>query len=349
MRSLCGLRRHTTWILAAILCGLASCKYAVAKEWPWALPLAPRQQPHPAVVRVNVEEADGIAHGSGTLVDVRDQFGMVITNWHVVRDATGTINVVFPDGFRSAARVLRVDRDWDLAALLIWRPNVQPVPIAPRAPQPGDRLTIAGYGSGDYRAVAGRCTQYVAPSNHHPFEMVEVAASARQGDSGGPILNESGQLAGVLFGSGSGTTSGSYAGRVHRFLSTAWPPAPGSEFPQAIASAPRQTQQQSTQRVMQRLPTTDLPPAPAAAPAPLSPLPQDREQFAATEAALADADGAVPARVADTGLSPVEATTLTWQDIAGEGLLQQGKTFLAILGLFTLIAQFTRLFAPRGA
>ena len=43
--------------------------------------------------------------------------GLVVTNWHVVRDATGQVEVVFPDGFRSAAKVLATDPDWDLAAL----------------------------------------------------------------------------------------------------------------------------------------------------------------------------------------------------------------------------------------
>ena len=48
--------------------------------------------------------------------------------------------------------------------------------------------------------------------------MVEVAVSARQGDSGGPIFNSRGELAGVLFGEGHGRTSGSYCGRVRWFL-----------------------------------------------------------------------------------------------------------------------------------
>ena len=198
---------------------------APAAQWSWP-PSSESQghQPHPAVVRVIVDEPEGISHGSGTLVDVRDQLAIVVTNWHVVRDASGAINVIFPDGFRSAARVLSVDRDWDLAALLIWRPRVAPVPLAGRAPRPGDPLVIAGYGPGPYRAVSGRCTQYVAPSERHPFEMVELSAMARQGDSGGPIFNDSGELAGVLFGSGGGTTSGSYAGRVRAFLTTVWPP-----------------------------------------------------------------------------------------------------------------------------
>jgi len=60
--------------------------------------------------------------------------------------------------------------------------------------------------------------------------MVELAAEARQGDSGGPILNQRGELAGVLFGSGPGYTSGSYGGRVLKFLSSVVPGgAPGNE------------------------------------------------------------------------------------------------------------------------
>ncbi len=174
--------------------------------------------PHPAVVRVAVPERDGMAYGSGALVEVNEIFGIVVTNWHVVHGATGTIGVLFPDGFRSAAIVLREDRDWDLAALVIWRPNARPVAISNRVPRPGEMLTIAGYGSGSYRAVSGRCTQYVSPGGNQPFEMVELAAPAREGDSGGPILNGRGELAGVLFGSAFGKTTGSHCGRLREFL-----------------------------------------------------------------------------------------------------------------------------------
>ena len=222
-----------------------------------AAPLA-SNPPHPAVVRVIVPEGNAISYGSGTLVDVRDQFGLVITNWHVVRDGRGEIEVVFPDGFRSKARALKVDADWDLAALVIWRPPAQPVTIAARAPQPGDQLTICGYGQGEYRAATGRCTQYYAPKIDLPQHMVELDVEARQGDSGGPIFNDRGELAGVLFGAGGGTTFGSFGGRVGSFLATlapdigraadtalvdakvgvlAPPQAPDSVLPQASALA----------------------------------------------------------------------------------------------------------------
>ena len=67
-------------------------------DWPWSAP----QTPHPAVARVTVPQREGVtALGSGTLVDVNDKLGLVITNWHVVDGAAGEISVTFPDGFRA--------------------------------------------------------------------------------------------------------------------------------------------------------------------------------------------------------------------------------------------------------
>jgi hypothetical protein len=169
---------------------------------------------------VAASERDGASYGSGTLVAVNESSGLVLTNWHVVRDAAGPIVVYFPNGFRSGAYLLRTDRDWDLAALAIRRPNVPPITLANETPRPGEELTIAGYGSGSYRAVTGRLTQYVSPGGNQPYEMIELSAPARNGDSGGPILNSRGELAGTLFGSAFGRTTGSYCGRLRWFLNS---------------------------------------------------------------------------------------------------------------------------------
>ena len=178
--------------------------------------------PHPAIARIIVPEKDGVSYGSGTLVDVRDDYGLVITNWHVVRDASGAISVLFPDGFSSRADVVKVDKDWDLAALSIRKPAAAPLPMTAAPPQVGERMMIAGYGSGDFRAAAGKCLGYESPEQGLPLELVEIDAEARHGDSGGPILNERGEVAGVLFGT-NGTTHGSYGGRVITFLSSVLP------------------------------------------------------------------------------------------------------------------------------
>jgi len=205
------------WLAAA---SPAAAQYGPLLPWGPNVrgPGPPAAAIHPAVARVAVADRDGFSLGSGTLVAASEQHGLLVTNWHVVRDATGPIVVTFPDGFRSPAAVLRTDRDWDLAALAIWRPNCDPVPLASEPPRPGEPLAIAGYGSGRYRTIAGRCTQYLSPGYDKPFEIVELSAPARQGDSGGPIFNSRGELAGVLFGTAMGQTSGSYCGRVRAFL-----------------------------------------------------------------------------------------------------------------------------------
>ena len=334
-RACCACCAFLAWMVAIL--GLYPC-VALAGKWPWSRPDPPPQPAHPAVVRVLAQEPDGISQGSGTLVDVRDQFGLVVTNWHVVSDATGPVNVVFPDGFRSTARVLRVDRDWDLAALLIWRPRATPVPLAAQAPRPGDPLTIAGYGPGTYRAVPGRCTQYVAPSTNHPYEMLEVSTTARQGDSGGPIFNDRGELAGVLFGSGDGATAGSYAGRVREFLATAWSPNEPAEFPPAGAATQVQV---AASESIKRLPdvagessrpssqdVAKLTPLPAAA----SRLEPSGSSFVAPSAAVS----------LDPELPAAHTSKISWEEFAGDTVFQQAKTVLAIIGLAAIFMQLTR-------
>jgi len=229
-------------VLAALIC---LCP-ASALAWPEAFAPA-AQTPHPAVARIIVAERDGTSMGSGALVAVDASHGLVVTNWHVVRDAAGPITVVFPDGFRSGALVLGTDRDWDLAALAIQRPAAQPLPLATETPRPGEPLTIAGYGpDGVYRAVGGRCTEYLSPGGNLPAELVEVDVQARRGDSGGPIYNSRGEVAGILFGAGGNFltgvyTMGSYCGRVRQFLAVpyvAFQRLPGNTTMLAQAPAP---------------------------------------------------------------------------------------------------------------
>lgn len=177
----------------------------------------PRQEPLPQIVEVIAQDKQGIGRGSGTLVYVDATYGYILTNWHVVAEGE-QIDVNFPDGFTSPGTTVRTDANWDLALVRIWRPQVVPLMVAGVVPQPGDTLTIAGYGQGAFRAARGKCIHYAAPDTKRPFEMVEVSVEARQGDSGGPILNERGELAGVLFGAGDGATTGSHIGRVKTFL-----------------------------------------------------------------------------------------------------------------------------------
>jgi hypothetical protein len=286
--------------------------------------------PHPAVARVIVPEQRGTSYGSGTLIDVRGDYGLVLTNWHVVRDGAGTIEVAFPSGYRSAARAIKVDRTWDLAALVIWRPDVDPVRLATQAPSPGEPLTIAGYGQGTYRAATGRCTQYVAPGLNSPYEMVELGVAARQGDSGGPIFNCQGELAGVLFGSGQGTTAGAYCGRVGEFLSTFGPDVgrqPASEIVligaiEPLADGGQAPSDPNVDRDEPRMPCINAQGSPSEWAA-ARPLAADRTRRVATAASFQRAS------------------------LLGHTRLEQAKSVLAAVGGVSLLLAATRITRAR--
>lgn len=199
------------------------------------------QQPHPSVARIIAPDQGGVSLGSGVLVDVNKTQGLVLTNWHVIRDSRSAVLVQFPDGFQSAGTVVRYDEAWDLAALVIWKPHTTPIPLADRPPAIGEPLTIAGFGRGAYRAETGPCTEYLSPGTGYGKEFVELAATARQGDSGGPILDANGKLAGVLFGQNEGRTIGSCSTRLRTFLasvgSQGFTPTPIAEFSDTPALA----------------------------------------------------------------------------------------------------------------
>jgi S1-C subfamily serine protease len=314
-----------------------------AVQQPTAAPVGPApavafqsQQPHPAVARIVVPEHGATSFGSGTLVDVRDDFGLVITNWHVVRDAQGPIEVIFPGGFTSQARAVKSDADWDLAALVIWKPPVAPVAISGTAPRPGDQLTICGYGPGIYRAATGYCTQYYAPKKNMPQQMVELNVEARQGDSGGPIFNSRGELAGVLFGAGQGTTLGSFGGRVDEFLASLAPDiGRGKQNAIQVGNAESLAQQRlrsdTTQSAWQSTPSQE---ANNSEPKVVKPAavallePPAIEELSNPESLLED--GAI-------ALAVNEASSGQYLDIGESQLFNQLKSALAAVGLFSLV------------
>ncbi len=294
-------------------------------------------QPHPAVVRVVVSEPGAISYGSGTLIDIRDQYGLVITNWHVVRDAQGPVKVRFPGGHTSQARALKVDSDWDLAALVIWRPPVPPVKIAAQAPRPGDELTICGYGSGSYRSATGRCVDYYAPRPNFPRHMVELDVEARQGDSGGPIFNRQGELAGVLFGAGQGTTLGSFGGRVDAFLASLAPDI-GHNGDGTLAEVPPP----ATNDPICCRPVAPPQAAPSATVKPVAPAEDLGQNSPPGNPSPSDTSlEAPPADDADANTAVANPAS-QWQPVARNTLFEQMKTALAAVGLLAIAVQVLR-------
>ena len=181
---------------------------------------------HPSVVCVIAWEPKAPTRGSGSLIGKKDSYGYVITNWHVVRDSTGLVMIRYADGTTAKGVVISVDSLWDLALIATTAPQAEPIRIASVPPKQGDPLWLAGYGADNtYKVVGGYCTKYISPSLSaiDEKELLEFTAAARKGDSGGPIFNKDGELAGVLFGTNIKVTMGSYCGRVLKFIDQSAP------------------------------------------------------------------------------------------------------------------------------
>ncbi len=181
-----------------------------------------------SVARVVCQTPRGRNLGSGTLVDLGHiaggdrSCGYVLTCGHLFEsgtEKTAQITVDFPGGGNFAARLLSVDRQWDLAVLKIARPRAGAVTIATAAPRPGEWLSSCGYGrDGRYWCNRGRARGYVRPEGTPSFETLELSGMARQGDSGGPVLNSRGELVAVLWGTNGQVVGGTYCGRIRTFL-----------------------------------------------------------------------------------------------------------------------------------
>jgi len=212
--------------------------------------------PSMGVVRVVNAQGSSRWYGSGTLVDADDQGGVVLTCGHLFPRGAGSVAVIFADGRQAGARLLGLDRVWDLAALEIPRPEIRPVPIAADSPQPGEPLQSCGYGAdGRYWCNQGRALGYVRIAGAASYETLELSGSAREGDSGGPVFNQRGELVAVLWGTDGRIVGGTYCGRIRQFLARilslrrpsprpqpspegTLPSAPGLPAPPAATPAP---------------------------------------------------------------------------------------------------------------
>jgi S1-C subfamily serine protease len=139
--------------------------------------------------------------GSGFAVAV----DTVITNAHVVAGASEVV-VRRPDGASRLATVVVFDPDRDLALLVVDDLGQQPLPLAGLAP--GDDAVVIGYPGGqnaprpmpaqvsESRTALGRDIYGREPTER---QVLFLATSLRQGDSGSPVVGTDGSVGGVVF------------------------------------------------------------------------------------------------------------------------------------------------------
>jgi S1-C subfamily serine protease len=161
------------------------------------------------------EEQDGA--GSGTIID---DAGSILTSLHVVTGAT-SIEVIFPNGVRSAAIISGTMPDKDIAMLI---PSNPPLPVLPATMgnpgqlQPGDEAVVVGNPFGLRHTVTAGVISGLDRSFRLPDTgeivpgLIQFDAAVNPGNSGGPLLNSAGELVGVVIGLANPTTQTVFIG-----------------------------------------------------------------------------------------------------------------------------------------
>ncbi len=144
------------------------------------------------------------SHGQGSGF-VWDTAGHIVTNFHVVKDASN-IDVTFADGTTVPAKLIGSDPDADVAVLKVDLPasQLQPLPTGNSDTLQVGQLTFAigtpfgqdfsmtsGIVSAINRTIQSGNTQFSIP------EVIQTDASINPGNSGGPLFNRQGEVIGI--------------------------------------------------------------------------------------------------------------------------------------------------------
>lgn len=172
------------------------------------------------VVLIDTVVAGGQAAGTGMVLTSK---GEVLTNYHVVEGAT-TINItVATTGKTYAATVLGSDQSADVALLQLTNASgLDTVAIDDDSVAAGDQVTAVGNagGTGSLTAADGTVTALkasITTASEGSVEgetltsMIETDADVVPGDSGGPLLDEEGEVVGIDTAASTGSQIDGYA------------------------------------------------------------------------------------------------------------------------------------------
>jgi S1-C subfamily serine protease len=143
--------------------------------------------------------------GVGTGVVIKDD-GTILTNFHVVSGAK-KLKVTFFDGSEAEANVIGVHGDKDLAVI---KPQKVPDDLEPailgssQQLSPGDGVVAVGFPFGigpsvSAGVVSGLNRQFKSPDGSQVLSgLIQFDAAANPGNSGGPLVNMSGEVVGIV-------------------------------------------------------------------------------------------------------------------------------------------------------
>lgn len=165
---------------------------AVAKPVAQTARQAPPSPPH-AKPAENVERS-----GTGFLVSTN---GHIITNYHVIDGCVGDISASLPGQAPSVLRTVSTDETNDLAMLQSPKTFDDVAIIRATAIHPGDGIIAIGYPlhgllTSDFTVTSGIVSSLSGLLNDTRY--LQISAEVQSGNSGGPLLDTSGEVVGVV-------------------------------------------------------------------------------------------------------------------------------------------------------
>ena len=165
------------------------------------------QQVIPGVVSIQVSTSQGDGLGSGFVYDTQ---GHVITNFHVV-DGASTVEVDFSSGFKALGTIIGVDKDSDIAVIKVDAPEAELHPLTLGDSgnlQVGQTVIAIGnpFGLNGTMTVGIVSALGRTQASEHSTEsggffsaadIIQTDAAVNPGNSGGPLLNTSGEVVGI--------------------------------------------------------------------------------------------------------------------------------------------------------
>ena len=149
-----------------------------------------------AVVIVTTFDDRGkpLLQGSGFFIDS----GQVVTNFHVIRNASQIRVETFDRTISTASAILATDEKSDLALLQVDSPSPQLtiLSIKPTAPAEGEFVTVISNPQGSHWKVT-RGSIGLLWEFHGRGERLQISAAISPGSSGGPVLNARGEVVGI--------------------------------------------------------------------------------------------------------------------------------------------------------
>jgi S1-C subfamily serine protease/regulator of sirC expression with transglutaminase-like and TPR domain len=161
------------------------------------------------IVGIN-DESNALSFGSGVFISEQ---GLVLTNAHVVEDSTRLFVYIRNQAIDSAATVLAIDSDLDLAALRVQTDLPVPfLPLAAEVPDEGTPTIAVGYprvsdvlhmGLTLHASVIPMTITGAAMGRSRtaglPVPFVQTVGMLNAGSSGGPLVDsKTGELAGLV-------------------------------------------------------------------------------------------------------------------------------------------------------